>query len=284
MGMVTIAMLLIPGIDAIAKWLAGTVSPAQIALARFVFQTLFMLPFVLHARDRLMTPYLHYHALRGTMIALATVFFFTGLIYLPIADAIAIFFIEPLLVTLLSMLFFREIVGWRRISAIVIGFTGALIVIRPSFVYVGWAVLYPVSAALCFAFYILLTRRLALAEHPIRLHFLAGIFGSLVLTLALAVGAFHTTVMFSFVIPTAHQFLLLVCLGLIATFAHLLIIFAYRQAPISILAPFQYIEIIGATILGVVIFDDFPQLGTWIGIALIVGSGIYVFHREAKSR
>lgn len=279
--MVFFAMLVLPGIDAIAKWLAGVISPGQIALARFAFQAAFMLPFLFWTRGSLITPTLHFHAIRGTMIALATVLFFNGLIYLPITDAISIFFIEPLLVTLLSMTLFGEIVGWRRITAIVVGFVGALIVIRPSFSNVGWAVLYPVGAALCYALYILLTRKLALAEHPIRMHFLAGVFGSLVLSVALVFGTMNQVPMFSVVWPNLFQLSLLASLGLIATIAHLLIVFAYRQAPISILAPFQYVEIIGATILGFILFDDFPELFTWLGIALIIGSGSYVFHRES---
>ena len=280
--MVIFAMLIIPGIDAIAKWLAGAVSPGQIAFSRFVFQIMFTLPFLFWIPSgRLLTRTLPFHALRGTMIAMATVLFFTGLIYLPIADAIAIFFIEPLLVTLLSMLLFREVVGWRRILAIIVGFGGALIVIRPSFSEVGWAVLYPVSTAFCFSFYILLTRRLVLAEHPIRMQFLTGIFGAVVLAVALVFGNVVENAMFSTVWPNTHQLILLVALGLIAAVAHLSIVFAYRQAPISILAPFQYVEIIGATILGVVFFDDFPELITWLGILLIIGSGAYIFHRES---
>ncbi len=281
MLMVFVAMLILPGIDAIAKWLAGVISPGQIALSRFMFQAIFMLPFLFWTRGKLITPTLPYHALRGTMIALATVLFFNGLIYLPIADAISIFFIEPLLVTLLSMMLFGEIVGWRRITAIVVGFVGALIVIRPSFSTVGWAVLYPVGAAFCFSLYILLTRRLALAEHPIRMHFLAGVFGALVLSIALLFGTINEVPMFSTVKPDLSQLLLLGSLGLIATVAHLLIVFAYRLAPISILAPFQYVEIIGATILGVILFNDFPELVTWLGIALIIGAGSYIFHRES---
>ncbi len=282
MLMAFIAMLILPGIDAIAKWLADAVSPGQIALARFAFQTAIMLPLFFWTRGRILTAALPFHALRGTMIALATVLFFNGLIYLPIADAISIFFIEPLLVTLLSIVLLHEVVGWRRIVAIIVGFAGAIIVIRPSFSNVGWAVLYPVGAAFCFSFYILLTRKLAVAEHPIRMHFFAGVFGSLILSVALLFGSFNEIPIFSVVWPSSFQFLLLALLGLIATGAHLLLVFAYRQAPVSILAPFQYVEIIGATILGVVLFNDFPQLLSWLGITLIVGSGIYIFHREAK--
>ena len=277
-----VAMLILPGIDAIAKWLSGSISSGQVTWSRFFFQILLMYPLLFHTRGPLFTPALPLHAARGCFIAVATLLFFTGLKYLPIADAISIFFIEPLLVTLLSALLLGEAVGWRRFSAIGIGFCGALIIIRPTFSEVGWPVLYPVSAAFCFAFYILLTRKLVRQEDPIRLQFLAGLFGFLVMGIALVFGTQNNIEILTLVWPNAFQWLLLGGLGLIATVGHLLVAYAFRRASVGVLAPFQYIEIIGATILGFVLFDDFPDLITWLGVLIIVGSGIYVFHRESK--
>jgi S-adenosylmethionine uptake transporter len=282
MAMMIIAMLMLPGIDAIAKWLSGSVSSGQVTWSRFFFQIILMSPLLLRTRGPWFTPALLLHAARGSLIAFATLFFFTGLAYLPLADAIAIFFIEPLLVTLLSALFFGEAIHWRRISAISFGFIGALIIIRPSFTEVGYAVLYPVCAAFCFSFYILLTRKLVRNEDPIRLQFFAGIFGCLVMAIALSWGTASDIGILTAVWPTTDQWLLLGGLGLIATACHLLVAYAYQKASIGILAPFQYVEIIGATVLGLVIFNEFPDPLTWLGVAIIVGSGIYMFHREAK--
>jgi S-adenosylmethionine uptake transporter len=282
MLMMIVAMLALPGIDAIAKWLAGSISSGQVTWSRFFFQILLMSPLLLRTQGPWLTPALWLHAARGALIAFATLFFFSGLAYLPMADAIAIFFIEPLLVTLLSALFFGEAIRWRRISAISLGLVGALIIIRPSFSEVGFAALYPVATAFCFSFYILLTRKLVTKEDPIRLQFFAGIFGCLVMSLALGYGSVNDVAILAAVWPSQHEWLLLGALGLIATACHLLIAHAYRLASIGILAPFQYIEIIGATILGLVIFNDFPDAMTWLGIAIIVGSGMYVFHRESK--
>jgi len=133
MLMMIVAMLALPGIDAIAKWLAGSISSGQVTWSRFFFQIIFMSPLLLRTRGPWFTPALWLHAARGAMIAFATLFFFSGLAHLPMADAIAIFFIEPLLVTLLSALFFGEAIHWRRISAISLGLAGALIIIRPTF-------------------------------------------------------------------------------------------------------------------------------------------------------
>ncbi|MBT8434020.1 MAG: DMT family transporter [Gammaproteobacteria bacterium] len=282
MVMMIAAMLMLPGIDAIAKWLSGSVSSGQVTWSRFFFQIILMSPLLLKTRGPWFTPVLALHAARGSLIAFATLFFFSGLAYLPLADAIAIFFIEPLLVTLMSALFFREAIHWRRISAISIGFVGALIIIRPTFSEVGFAALYPVAAAFCFSFYIVLTRKLVRHEDPIRLQFFAGIFGCLVMSFALTYGTAQGVSILTAAWPTTDHWLLLGALGLIATVCHLLVVYAYRLASIGILAPFQYIEIIGATILGLVIFDEFPDGVTWIGVAIIVCSGMYVFHREAR--
>jgi S-adenosylmethionine uptake transporter len=282
MMMMIAAMLMLPGIDAIAKWLSGSVSSGQVTWSRFFFQIILMSPLLLKTRGPWFTPALALHAARGSLIAFATLFFFSGLAYLPLADAIAIFFIEPLLVTLLSALFFKEAIHWRRISAISIGFIGALIIIRPTFSEVGFAALYPVGAAFCFSFYIVLTRKLVRHEDPIRLQFFAGIFGCLVMSIALAYGTAQGVAILTAAWPTTDHWLLLGALGLIATVCHLLVTYAYRLASIGILAPFQYVEIIGATILGLVIFNEFPDTVTWLGVAIIVSSGMYVFHREAR--
>jgi len=282
MAMMIAAMLMLPGIDAIAKWLSGSVSSGQVTWSRFFFQVIFMSPLLLKTRGPWWTPRLLLHAARGSMIAAATLCFFTGLAYLPLADAIAIFFIEPLLVTLLSALFFGEAIHWRRISAIACGFAGALIVIRPTFAEVGYAVLLPVGAATCFSIYILLTRKLVADEDPVRLQFFAGIFGCLVMSCALAWGATSDTAILGLVSPSVDEWLLLAALGLIGATCHLLVVYAYRFASIGLLAPFQYIEIIGATVLGLLIFGDFPDGATWAGIGIIVASGLYVFHRESQ--
>ena len=276
------AMLMLPGIDAIAKWLSSSVSSGQVTWARFFFQALLMFPFFVRTHGSWTTQVMLLHAAWGGLLALATLLFFSGLKFLPIADAISIFFIEPLLVTLLSAILLGESVGWRRLSAIAVGLAGALVIIRPAFETFGWPILLPVGTALCFSFYIILTRSLVQREDPVRLQFFAGMFGCVVMSAALMLGMFTDIPVLESVWPEPTQWMLLAGLGVIATFAHFLVVHAFRRAPVGVLAPFQYVEIIGATILGLLLFNDFPDATTWVGVSIIVASGLYVFHRESK--
>ena len=280
MALMLVAMLILPGIDAIAKWLSDTISAGQVAWCRFLFQTVLMLPLFLRTRGSTFTRALPLHALRGALIALATLLFFAALKFLPLADAISIFFVEPLILTLLSALFLAEPVGRRRLTAVAVGFAGALVVIRPSFAELGLPALLPLGAAMSFAVYLMLTRTLAQHEQPERMQFYAGFFGAVVMSVALLIGDTAGVQVLSYVAPDVDQWLLLAGLGVIATGGHLMVVHAFRRAPAGLLAPFQYVEIVGATILGLVFFGDFPDSTTWVGVAIIVASGLYVFHRE----
>lgn len=281
-GMLLMAagVLMAPGIHAIAKSLGDALSAGQIAWARFIFQCLFLLPIVLVGnRGNLPMPSFA-HAVRGLLLAAATLFFFGALTYMPLADSAAIFFVKPLLLTIISAIFLGEPIGWRRFSAVIVGFLGALIVIRPSFETVGYPALLPLMAAFCFAIYLAITRRLAHVEDALAMQFWVCVSSTLVLSLAMLIGAEASFDALRPSWPTIQQWWLLGSLGAIALISHMLAINAFRLAPASILAPFQYLEIIGATILGVIVFGDFPDVLTGLGITIIVGSGIYVFRRE----
>jgi S-adenosylmethionine uptake transporter len=275
-----LGMLILPGMDAIAKWLSSSISTGQVVCYRFLLQALFLLPFFWSVRGRIPLTDIPLHVARGALMIVGTFAFFTALKYLPIADAIAIFFVAPLILTLLATLFLGEKIGWRRLLAIIVGFAGALIVIRPNFEVFGWPALLPLVAAAAFSVYLILTRRLSQRETPIRMQFFSGLFGGLIATLALGFGDRIGWPLFATVAPTQFEWFLLFALALISTVGHLLVVHAFQRAPAGLLAPFQYTEIIGATLLGVLFFGDFPDALTWLGVGIIVGSGLYVFHRE----
>ena len=256
--------------------------PGQIAWSRFFFQLLLLAPFVLWRGGLEVGNYLWAHAARGFLIALATLCFFTAVRVMPLADAIAVFFVQPFIVTLLAAGMLGETFGWRRFVAIICGFFGAMLIIKPSYEVFGLTALLPVGAALCFSLYVILTRWLTRTQTALGMQFLSGVFGCLTMSIALLVGGSNDVAELTPVWPSVGDWLLLALLGAIATSGHILIVLALNRASIAVLAPFQYLEIISATLLGLVFFGDFPDTLTWTGIAIIVGSGLYVFYRERR--
>ena len=278
----TTAMLVVPVIDALAKHLSATIPAVEVAWLRFVVGSTLLVPFVV-ARNGLAClrlPRLWLHFLRGAGIAGATAFFFAALAFMPLADVAAIFFVEPLILTLFSAIFLGETIGWRRILAVLVGFGGAMLIIRPSFGEFGAVALLPLGAAVCFAIYMTITKLLSDAADPWTLQALANVSG--MVTLGVVVLA-HEPTRTGFVVPTLFEGGQIIAIGCIALFCHTLIIFALQRVSAAVIAPFQYLEIIGATVWGYIFFQDFPDALTWLGIAIIVGSGIFVFYREQRT-
>lgn len=269
-----------PGIDIFAKLATAEVATPVIALARFAVQCALLGALLLAMRGlrRPTRPDLLIHAGRGALIALATLFFFTALTELPVADAMAIFFVEPMILTLLSGPVLGERIGWRRYAACAVGFGGALLVIQPSFQEVGWVAAAPLGTALCFAFYLILTRRITQRAGLIEVQFWAGLFGAA--TLAIGMLAAGDLIGGGLAAPPASALWMLAGVGLCATVAHLLLTGAFARAPASVLAPFQYLEIVGAVAFGYLVFGDFPDPLKWLGVAIIVGSGLVILRRE----
>jgi len=276
------AMLVVPIIDAFAKHLSATIPAIEVAWLRFVVGSSLLVPFVIWRSgfNALRLPRMGLHFLRGAGIAGATAFFFAAVAYMPIADVAAIFFVEPLILTIFSAVFLGESIGWRRVMAVLIGFAGAMLIIRPSFSEFGAVALLPLGAAICFAIYMTITKILSKSADPWTLQALANVSGFI--TLGVVVLA-HSPTRTALAIPSPIEFAQVVLIGLVAIFCHTLIIFALQRVSAAVVAPFQYLEIIGATFWGYVFFADFPDALTWLGIAIIVGSGIFVFYREQQT-
>ena len=185
------------------------------------------------------------------------------------------------MLTALSALFLGDKVGWRRWLAIVIGFGGAMIVIQPSFAIFGLKALLPVACAFLYALYLFMNRAVGEADSPLTMQIMAGLGGTVFMALALLAGSSAGITDFEPSLPASVLGLvLLLILGSISGYAHMLVVRAFRLAPLSLLAPFQYFEIISATVLGYAIFGDFPNLSKWIGISIIVSSGLFIIWRE----
>ncbi|MFN3207627.1 MAG: DMT family transporter [Roseovarius sp.] len=276
--------LIAPAMDASAKLIGDALAVGQIVAARFGVQAAILLPLAL-GLGWLHRPAVRegaLHLLRGALILLATACFFQALRYMPIADAIAIFFVEPFILTLLGGLMLGEPIGPRRYAACAVGFIGALFVIRPSFAEVGPTAFLPLVTAVCFAFYMILTRRMAVRMHPISMQAYTGLAAFLIIAPVLWAFDGSGVAPLDPFWPERRELLLLAAVGLLATTSHVCISFALKLAPASVLAPIQYLEIVGAAGLGYLIFGDLVDLPTFFGIFLIVSAGLYVFVRERQ--
>jgi len=276
--------MIAPAMDACAKLIGDALAVGQIVAVRFGMQATILMPlaFLLGWLHRPDAGESALHLVRGALILLATACFFQALRFMPIADAIAIFFVEPFILTLLGGVLLGEPIGPRRYAACAVGFVGALFVIQPSFSDVGLPALLPLVTAVCFAFYMILTRRMAVRMHPIALQAYTGL--AAVVLVAPILWAFDGSGLSPLdpSWPAQQELLLLAAVGLIATASHVCISFALKLAPASVLAPIQYLEIVGATGLGYLIFGDLPDALTFLGISLIVFAGLYVFLRERR--
>lgn len=281
MAIMVLAMMLVPIGDAMSKFLTPILNPFEIAFWRFALQGVVLGLVMVVLRKRLQTGPVLLLLLGGLTSAAVLSALIGAFVVMPIATAIAIFFVEPLLLTVLSALLLGERTGWRRYGAVLVGLVGAIIVIRPSWDIFGWASLLPLIAALAFALNAIILRKLSREMNSVSIQF----WFALIATAVLGAGLLATgqmSLVSSSGIELSGPWTMLVLMGLLSAFTFFLFAEAFRRTPASTLAPFQYLEIIGATLLGYVVFGDFPDLWTWVGTAIILASGLYVFHRERR--
>lgn len=268
------AMAVLPGIDVIAKELGRQGLPIlQVVWARLALGAVMALPLALRAGGRaaLWPDRPAYHALRAVFLAAATFCFFLSLKSLPIASALAIFFVQPLIVTVLSALILREKVGPRRWGAVAVGFVGTLIIIRPGMVALNPGSLLALAAGTFLACYFVLTRAIAGQAHAVVTTFQTSLIGGAILSLA---------VPFVWHWPSGPQWAMLGALAFIATFGHLMIVRAYDHAEASLLAPLAYTEMVTSVLLGWLFFREFPDFWTFVGVAILIACALYISMRE----
>lgn len=209
---------------------------------------------------------------RGGVMSLSTLLNFTALKYLRMDQTIAITFLTPLLVALLAGPLLGEWVGWRRMVAIVVGFIGVTIVVRPDIGGVHWAMSLSIAATLCYALYNITTRYMAPLDSAAVMQFYTPLGGTLL---------FGPTIFFVWETPQSlGAWLILIACGMLGSLSHWFLILAHRLAPASLVAPFVYTEIVWIVALGVLIFRDWPDRWTMTGAAIVIASGLYLFYRE----
>ncbi|MGE0736238.1 MAG: DMT family transporter [Alphaproteobacteria bacterium] len=269
------AMVFLAVSEALIKKLTQTVPFPVAGWGRFLFHFLSTVPFFLMAgRWRLIRtrrPVLH--TIRAVAIFAGTFMFFAAVTTMPLAEATSIVFAAPLFVTALSALFLGERLGPFHWMAVAAGFVGVVIIIRPGPGFADWIALLPLATALCYATFQIFTRVLSYTEHYLTVFFFTG-FGTLVLM--------SFVVPFYWVSPTWSDWGWMAVSGLFGSVGQFLLTRAFHKAEASVISPFMYTQIIWTIGLGMLLFGNFPDLVTFIGMAIIVASGIFIWHRNRR--
>ncbi len=273
-GFALLAVSFFPLLGASAKYLSAEYGTLQIVWARYTGHLLILLILFAPVRGlgvfKSNNPRLQ--ILRSLLLFASTMAAFFAYQFIPLGTVSTIYFTAPLTVTAMSVPILKETVGARRWAAVCLGFLGALVVLRPGLGAVHPAAFAAVAGATCYAFYQLFTRKVAAVDTPLTAIVYTPLVGATVATLLLPLDWRTPELGFS---------VLLFCgLGAFGGLGHFCLILAYRRSPTSLIAPFLYAELLGATSLDYLVFDRPPDLWTGVGAALIVGSGLYVSYRE----
>lgn len=270
-------MAVMPFSDALSKHLVGNYDATQITWLRYMSQTCIVVPFVLYSggfKGFRMGSF-PVQITRGICMAAATILYIESLKTLPLSNAMATVFLFPLIVTAVSPFLLGEKIGPRRIVSVVAGFLGALLVIQPGTDVFQVGSLYAAGAAVTYVGYVVLTRK----------H--AGMCSSSMMLLApslLGVVVLSPFVPQNWTPPSQTDLFLALGIGIIAALAHFLVILAYKFGEAPVVVPFAYSQIVMGTVLGYIVFGDFPDVITSLGITVVIASGVYISVRERASR
>ena len=271
--------------DSMAKILGDRIPVLQLVAVRFAVQFAILLPliFALRLPLAMSSRALWLTALRTVLHVTGIAMMFLALQHLPLADAIAIAFVMPFILLLLGRFLLNEEVGARRLIACAVGFAGTLMVVQPSFVEVGAPALLPLGVAVTFSLFMLVTRQIAREVDPIALQTVSGAMASVVLLPLLLILNGSGIDGLDAVWPSMGDWTLLFLLGALGTVAHLMMTWSLRYAPAATLAPMQYLEIPFATLIGWLIFRDFPDGLALAGIVVTMAAGLYIIYQERVS-
>ena len=260
---------------AVAKYLSAEIPIFQIIWARHCFTIILVLPILVFffKKNFVWSEKPILQILRGLLLIAVNISFYYAVSKIPLAKALTLTFISPLVVTIFSSILLLEKVGIKRWSAVVVGFIGALIVIRPGYIPLDIGSLSALCAGIMYAFYLIVTRKLSVSDNSLLTLLITGIIGTLAMSL---------TIPFVWVTPTLDQWYLLSLIGIITVLGHFLIILSFKSAEASKLAPISYFEVVTNTIFGYFLFNHFPDNWTLVGLAVIISSGLFVFYRERK--
>ena len=263
--------------DVTAKYLSATLPSVEIAWIRFLVFALIMVPSMLPGTPlyALHTKNLPLQLMRGAALLGSSLFFISGLRFLPIAEASATGFVAPLFVTALSIIFLSEKVGVRRWIATALGMVGVIIILRPGSGAFHPAAFFPLVSALAWAGTLVMTRMMSGKERTVTTMTYSSIAGVCILS---------ALVPFAWITPSWHDILFGILIGVASTAGQWIVVLAFRYADASVLAPFSYTQLVWVSSLGFLIFGEVPDIWTVTGAAFIVASGLYTAHRERLRR
>ena len=268
------AWTMLPIMDGIAKYLSSSLPVLQITWARYFFTVVIILPtMVLFFKKNLkLSEKPKLQIIRGVLLFFANILFFYSISQISLSKALTLAFIAPLIVTIFSPIFLNEKVGFNRWVAVMIGFFGCLIVIRPGLIGFNLATFAALGTGFMYGFYLIVTRKLSNVDNPLLTLLFTGIVGAFL-------GSF--SIPFYWVMPSSDQWIFLFLIGLFASIGHLLLILSLKLADASKLAPFGYFEILPNVIIGFYFFNNVPDIFHLTGLVLIIGSGVYIFKKES---
>ena len=261
--------------DALIKTLTSTYPVGELLFVRglFILPWIFLLAYRAGGIEVLKVKNPGGQALRALCVIGSSFFFVNGLVHLQLADAIAITFTGPLIITALAPFALGEVVGWRRWLAVLIGFIGMLFIFRPGFGVLQWAALFPLGAAFFGSIRDLITRRISQTESSV---------AALLVTTGAVILAGGATVPFSWVQPRMADLGTFAASGTLIAGGHYFMIEAFRQGEAALVAPFKYTFMVWAVLFGFLFFGHLPDQWTLVGSAIVIAAGLYVLHREMK--
>jgi drug/metabolite transporter (DMT)-like permease len=260
--------------DAMVKWVAQSYPVGQVMTLRgvFVIATVVLWAKASRRTSQLRVSNWSLQLTRGTLMAVSTFLFVTGLTLMPIADAIAIAFAGPVIATALAALLLKETIRWRRWTAIVMGFTGVIVMLRPTPELIRLVAVVPLLAALVGAFRDIVTRKMGTGGE--------STLAIMLISTSVVTIAGLLTIPFGWVPLEIADLGWFIVSALLVACAQALMIESLRLGEVGLVAPFKYTSLVWAVLLGLLVWGDLPDAWTWVGSALVVGSGLYIWHRE----
>jgi drug/metabolite transporter (DMT)-like permease len=265
--------MFLPVMDGFAKFLSDDLPILQITWARYFFTVVFTLPIMIFffKKQLVWSDKPKLQILRGLILLSANICFFYAISIISLAKALTLAFVAPLIVTAFSPVMLGEKVGFKRWTAVVVGFVGSLVVIRPGFVELNFASLAALGTGILYGFYLIITRKLSTSDNPLLTLLMTGMVGAILVS---------AIIPFYWVKPSLNQWSLMAGIGVFACIGHLFLILSLKYADASKLAPLGYTEIIPNVLIGYYFFSELPDNWTYLGLFIIILSGLYISRRE----